>query len=245
MGIAFFDFDKTLVAGDSGPMFGRFLFQTRRRRIRAQTRGVRRGVASTSHWLRYVPYMTWMGVAAALYKLRAVRRSTLVRLAYRGLRGVPVAPLEDLMASFVEERIPPVIYPEMVEEIRKHLAAGRRCVVVTTGMDALVGQALRHFPSGVEHIGCVLESRGGRLTGRVEGPLYGADKANIMRAYALALDVNLSDCWAYTDHYSDKHMVESVGHAVCVHPAKRLAKLASKQGWRIMQPKRAADTSVS
>ena len=49
-----------------------------------------------------------------------------------------------------------------------HLEAGRRCVIPTTGMEVLVANALRHFPPGVEVIGCILHEKKGRLTGRVE-----------------------------------------------------------------------------
>lgn len=234
MSFVFLDFDNTLIRGDAGPAFGRHLMRRYRQELRQGGR-TRRVFRLGRHWAGLGAFVGWMGVQAALYKAGALRRSTVVRAAYKGLRGVPVDPFYDEMEAFVAKQIPGRIYPAMAEEIRRHQAAGRRCVVVTTGMEPLVRRCLRHLPEGVDLIGCILEERRGRLTGRVRGPLYGADKANIVRAYCRAAGVDLVSCWAYTDHYSDKHMLEAVGHGVCVNPRGRLRDLAAERGWRVME----------
>jgi HAD superfamily hydrolase (TIGR01490 family) len=230
-GIAFFDFDNTLIDGDAGPLFGRSLFSAR--------------LSARGPWgrlrlrLQYAPYIGWMAVQAVLYKLRARKRSSIVRSAYLGLRGVSADRFEALLGDFVDHEVPRLIFPEMHAIVAGHLAAGRRCVVVTTGMEPLVRRAARHFPPGLEVIGCRLLQRKGRLTGRVVGPLFGVDKANIMDAYARALGVDLADCWAYSDHWSDKQMLEAVCHGVAVNPKGRFRRLAQRQGWQILEPARA------
>lgn len=223
-GIAFFDFDHTLIHGDAGPLFGRHLYLHHRRSL-----------GRLRSWARYAPFVAWMTIQAALYRVGAVRRSRIVRSAYKGLRGVPAALFRDEMDRFVDAAIPQRIYPRMVEEMRAHAAAGRRCVVVTTGIEELVGRTLRHFPPGVDLLGCKLLERDGRLTGRVRGPLYGVDKANIVTAYARASGAALADCHAYSDHWSDKHMLEVVGHPVAVNPRGRLERAALRRGWRVLR----------
>lgn len=223
-GIAFFDFDNTLIHGDAGPLFGRHLY--RRHLI---------GRGRLRRWGRYVPFVTWMAAQAVLYQVRARRRSSIVRSAYKGLRGVDAAAFHGELGHFVDAVVPPRIYPAMLDEVASHHAAGRRSVVVTTGMEALVARALEHFPDGMDLLGCRLEERGGRLTGRVSGPLYGADKANIIQAYCRASGVEPSACWAYSDHGSDRHMLEAVGHGVAVNPRGAFARLARKRGWRVME----------
>lgn len=231
-GCAFFDFDNTIIEGDAGPLFGRSLFSAQlhertlwgRARLRA----------------RYAPYILWMGVQAALYKVRARRRSSLVRSAYRGLKGIRADELGPLMASFVEREIPARIFPELRRHIEEHQAAGRRCVIITTGMEPLVVRAVRHLPPGVEVIGCRLMARKGKLTGRVEGPLFGVDKANILDAYCRALGIDPRSCWAYSDHVSDRHMLDAVGHAVAVNPKGRFRKHAQRAGWTIVEARVAA-----
>ncbi len=223
MSLAFFDFDNTLIHGDAGPLFGKHLHE-----LRAADAG-RIKLA-----LRSTPFVVSMLAQAALYKVGAVRRSSIVRNAYKGLRGISVDLFEDEIDRFVDEEIPPRIYPAMVEEIETHHKEGRGCVILTTGMEALVKRTARHLPKGVEIIGCHLDTRNGLFTGKVTGPLYGADKANIMNAYTRAKGIKMEDCWAYTDHWSDKAMLEAVGHGVCVNPRGRLRDLAGERGWRVM-----------
>ena len=225
-GIAFFDFDNTLIHGDAGPLFGRSLFSGQ--------------LHERSYWsrvalrFRYAPYITWMALQAGLYSLRFRKRSSLVRSAYLGLKGVPAKEFDERIDAFVDREIPSRIYPEVRQLVEEHLAAGRRCVVVTTGMEPLIKRALRHFPSGIEVIGCRLLQRDGKLTGRVVGPLFGVDKANILDAYCRALGVPTQDCWAYSDHWSDKEMLEAVGHGVAINPRTRFRHLARKRGWAIL-----------
>jgi HAD superfamily hydrolase (TIGR01490 family) len=228
-GAAFFDFDNTLIDGDAGPLFGRHLFTARLHGLG--------WLGRTRLRLRYLPYILWMGAQAGMYTLRARRRSNLVRSAYRGLKGIPVEQFDPLMAVFVDREIPKRIFPDMRRHVEDHLAAGRRCVVITTGMEPLVKRALRHLPPGVEVIGCRLQSKKGKLSGRVVGPLFGVDKANILDAYCRAIGAAPKDCWAYSDHMSDRQMLEAVGHGVAVNPKGRFRKLAVRNGWTIVEPK--------
>ncbi len=232
-GFAFFDFDKTLIADDVGPLYGWYLFQRNQRKMDEDGTGKReRALIMT----KYASYLAWLGVQTALYKARALRRSQIIRAAYKGLKGVPVEHYFGELDHFVDERIPDLIYAQLVDEIKEHQAAGRKCIIITTGLTEVVRRCLRHFPAGIEVIGCEMRVKNGRLTGEVDGPLYGADKANILRAYCLARGVDPATCWAYSDHYSDKHMLEAVGHAVCVNPRSRLLELATANDWRVIRP---------
>ncbi|MES2155105.1 MAG: HAD-IB family phosphatase [bacterium] len=228
-GIAFFDFDNTLIDGDAGPLFGWYLFLWRRHELEGH-RWKRLRL-----WLRYVPFATWMGIEAAFYKLGAVRRSTLVRASYKGLRGVPSKDFYPLMHDFASEILVPRLYPDMAGVVRTHLAAGRRVVVVTTGMEALVRHVIDAIDPRIELIGCRLRERNGKLSGRVDGPLFGLDKANILHAFARAAGQRSGDCWAYSDHWSDKHMLEAVGHPVAVNPRGKFRRRARKAGWQVLE----------
>ncbi|MEK6985580.1 MAG: HAD-IB family phosphatase [Candidatus Thermoplasmatota archaeon] len=229
--IAFLDFDNTIIHGDAGPLFGLYLFRWRRHDLAGHFwRRMRL-------WARYTPYITWMGVQAILYKLHARRRSSIIRASYKGLRGLSTSTFYGLMGDFAVEAIVPRLYPEMVAEIRGHREQGRGVVVITTGMERLVRKVLDEVDPGIDIIGCRLLERNGKLTGRVEGPLFGLDKANIMDAYCRALGVERASCWAYSDHWSDKEMLEAVGHPVAVNPRGRLTRLAKRRGWNILRPK--------
>ena len=246
MSFAFFDFDKTLLHGDAGPLLGVHLFQRRRQRIDGSNPAGKAAAKKMALWTGLLPYATWMAVQTTLYKARAVRRSTIVRSAYKGFKGVPVTVLDAVLDDFVQAELRPRIYPAMVAEMQAHAGQGRTSVIVTTGMEKLVRRCLPFFPAGTRVIGCEMEERAGRLTGRVvSGPLFGADKANIIRAYCDAAHASAADCHAYSDHYSDHHMLDAVGHGVCINPASRLRRLASRRGWRVLDlpdPRDAAPT---
>jgi HAD superfamily phosphoserine phosphatase-like hydrolase len=235
--LAFFDFDNTIIHGDAGPLFGRALYGKRRAESKR--------VARTLLFLRYLPYITGMGLQAGLYKLHARRRSSLVRSSYKGLRGMRANEFYGAMQRFAQESVAARIYPELAERIRRHHADGTRCVIITTGMEPLVERCISNLPVPVHVIGCTLGEKRGRLTGTVEGPLFGLDKANILKAYCKALGVDPQACWAYSDHWSDKHMLEAVGHAVTVNPRGRLLKMARSQGWEILTPKPPAGVRVT
>lgn len=232
-GIAFFDFDNTLIDGDVGPLFGQHMFDTAKASIKEHPNHRRE---LTQHYTKFVPHLLWVGVQTGLYKARALRRSRLVRSAYRMLRGVPAKVYYGEMEGFVQENIPARVFPEMVDIIKEHQSAGRKVVIITTGLEKLVQHCLQFFPPGIEVIGCHLEEKDGEFTGEVTGPLFGADKANIMDAYCRAAGVSLANCWAYTDHFSDYQMLDAAGHGICIRPRSRLDKMAKQKGWEILQP---------
>lgn len=227
--LAFFDFDNTIIHGDAGPLFGRALY--------GQRRATRKRVGRVFLFLRHIPFIAAMAMQAFLYKLHARRRSSIVRSAYKGLRGLDAREFYNAMGQFVDEKVAPRIYGEMALRIRRHADEGTACVIITTGMEPLVEQCVRHLPAPVTVIGCHLLQRKGKLTGRVEGPLFGVDKANILKAYCKALGVDPKACWAYSDHWSDKHMLDAVGHGVVVNPRGPLLRRARELGWEILEPK--------
>jgi phosphoserine phosphatase len=47
---------------------------------------------------------------------------------------------------------------------------------------------------------------------------------------------------AYADNWSDRALLARVGHAVVVHPGRRLRRLALRHGWFIARPRRPAST---
>jgi alcohol-forming fatty acyl-CoA reductase len=181
-----------------------------------------------------------MALQSLFYHVGLAKRSTIVRTAYRGLKGVKVDQFNGLLDAFVRDELPERVYPEMVKIIADHQAMGRRCVIITTGMERLVERALAaHFPPGVELIGCRLLERRGRLTGKVLGPLFGVDKANILHAYCRAIRVDPWHCWAYSDHFSDHHMLDAVGNPVGVNPRGKFRRLCERNGWKVLTPRAA------
>ena len=80
-----------------------------------------------------------------------------------------------------------------------------------------------------------LEFVDGYATGRLLPPVMAAaTKASWMRIYAEKENLNLSDCYGYSDSMSDLPMLSVVGHPTAVNPDIRLRNTALQHDWPIL-----------
>jgi HAD superfamily hydrolase (TIGR01490 family) len=214
---AFFDLDKTLMAGSSGMPFARVAAQ----------RGIvgRRQLAS------------W-GLEHLRYRLRGTtdeRTTDVLRQARELISGVRVRDVER-MTPEVLAAILPRVYPQMLEEVYAHQDAGRATFIVSAAGNGVVEQLARvlGFDGG---IGTKYEvDERGLFTGRFDGPfVYGPGKVEAMRAFAAEHEIELADSYAYSDSLSDLPMLEAVGHPVVVNPDPALAEVAKREGWQSLR----------
>jgi HAD superfamily hydrolase (TIGR01490 family) len=214
---AFFDLDRTLMAGSSGMQFARAAFR--------------------SGMIGRVRLTRW---AAEHVRFR-LRGSTDARTAQvlsevkELLAGVPERDIER-MSPHLLAGVLPRIYPQMLAEVRSHQDAGRPTFIVSAAGNGLVeGLALVLGMEG--GIGTRYEVDGdGRLTGRIVEPfVYGAGKVAAMRRFADEHDVDLASSWAYSDSASDLPMLRAVGNPVAVNPDPELALIAAGEGWQVMR----------
>jgi HAD superfamily hydrolase (TIGR01490 family) len=213
---AFFDLDRTLMAGSSAFQFGRASYEaglvTRRQLARDAWANVRfRLRGSTDEATDELR-------ARIFASIRDVRVVDLRRLAPRVLAGVL-----------------PRIYPQMLEVAHRHQDEGRRAYIVTAASHELADM-LAHVLSFDGGIGARSEVVDGRYTGRPEGPFtYREGKAVAMRALAGAEGIDLARSYAYSDSESDLPMLRAVGHPVAVNPDATLARVAREEGWDVMR----------
>lgn len=214
---AFFDLDKTLMAGSSGMVFARI----------ANRHGfVPRGQLARWGWdhLRY--------------RLRGAsdeQTSAVVDVAKRVFAEIPEREI-DRMAPELLAGILPRIYPRMLDEVHRHQDEGRATFIVSAAGNDLV-----------ETLAAVLGMEGGigtrwqvgpdgLFTGEMDGPfVYGKGKVEAMRRFAAKHDIDMSDSYAYSDSVSDLPMLRSVGHAVVVNPDADLLEIARQEGWQVMR----------
>lgn len=229
---AFFDLDKTLIDTDAGFAFGTHLLELARieidqavgRKRREMKRQYRRFVAEV--YAKFVVFVP-------LYKLRLMKRSRLVRESYVFYRDQSIDRFTRALDAFFENELAKRVYPEVERVLEWHRQQGHTTVLITSGMVPIAERYADML--GIELVeGVRLEQKDGMLTGEVTGPLYGADKADVALRLAEEHGWSLADSYAYTDHDSDRHLLELVGHPRPVHPNKRLAKLAKRKGWEVV-----------
>jgi HAD superfamily hydrolase (TIGR01490 family) len=232
---AFFDFDRTIVDTDGGVDFGRELLHLHDRRVRDDRPGTVGWVFRMLAWrLRLARLLATGLLARLLYVLKIIKRSALVNIAYSGFKGQSVAELRMLARDFMAESLIHRAYPAALERMRWHRTQGHEVVVATTNMILLVENLKNHAPVDAV-IGAELLTHEGLATGKVVGPTYGLEKANAIRNYAHKHGISLPRSYAYTDHYSDHHILPLVGHPHVVNPGARLLRMAKKRRWTILR----------
>jgi HAD superfamily hydrolase (TIGR01490 family) len=213
---AFFDLDRTLMAGSSG-------FHWAREARRAGLISRRRLAADAFVNLRFrLEGSTDAGTDKVRERVGAI------------IAGRRVRDLQRL-APRVLARVLPRLYPQMLHVAYEHQDAGRRIYIVTAAsheMAALLAHVLG-FDGG---IGSRSEIVDGVYTGRAGGPFtYREGKADAMRELAAAEGIDLAASWAYSDSESDLPMLRAVGHPVAVNPDTVLARVAREEGWAVLR----------
>ena len=239
---AFFDFDHTLLDGDASVIFGWTLMAW------GYERGIDlKGTDRRKHVVATTAHVAATVGKGAIYRsLNAVgllKRSRLIELSYAFLKDMPAEEMTRRMERVWNEKLARRVYPRMREILDEHRRAGRRIVIVTTGLRELVEYSKRTLGSDIDVIGVEMLVKEGVWLGSVEGPLYGVQKAEAVERWAKERGVDLGASYAYSDHYSDAPFLALVGHPVAVNPTIRLRLHARKQGWTILNvlpPERSA-----
>lgn len=229
---AFFDFDRTLIHGDAGMIFGRTLVAWAWGKAKAETGRGRRTGAYFRIVFGTAGLLVQEVVFRTLHLLRLMKRSRLVQKAYAHLKGLPAEEMARRMEEVWHSKLERRIYPDMRKVIDDHRAKGHRIVIVTTGLKPLVTFVQRYLGE-MDVIGVTMGEDAGLWTGIVEGPLWGEHKADAVRLYAAEHGVDLRASYAYSDHVSDAAFLAAVGNPVCVNPDRGLRRLARKRGWTI------------
>ncbi|HXB66147.1 MAG TPA: HAD-IB family hydrolase [Solirubrobacteraceae bacterium] len=213
---AFFDLDRTLMAGSSGVFFARAAYEagmiSRRQLLGDLWQNLRfRLRGSTDNWADAVRVRVGEMLAGV-----AVR--DLQRMSPRVLAGVL-----------------PRLYPQMLERAYAHQDAGRPVYIVTAASQEMA-ELMAHVLVFDGGLGSRLEVRDGHYTGRAAGPFnYRDGKVLSLQELAAREGIDLAASYAYSDSESDLPMLRAVGHPVAVNPDAELARVAAQEGWEVVR----------
>jgi HAD superfamily hydrolase (TIGR01490 family) len=214
---AFFDLDKTLMAGSSGMQFAQ---------------------VATRHGLIGRGQLAKWAVEHLAYRLRGTtddRTTEVLRVGRELITGVPVRAVERMNPEVIAGVLLR-IYPQMLDEVHAHQDAGRATFIVSAAGNGVVEPLAKVL--GMEGgIGTRYEVDGeGKFTGRFDGPfVYGPGKVEAIEAFAAAHDIDLGISYAYSDSHSDLPMLRAVGNPVVVNPDPLLTEVAREEGWQTMR----------
>lgn len=214
---AFFDLDKTLMAGSSGMEFARI--------------ARRRGLISRRQIFRW-------GRDHMRYRLKGAtdeETAQVMEVARETLANVTASEISRMWPE-VLAGILPRVYPEMLAEIYRHQDAGRKTYIVSAAGSDMVSSlaTVLGMDGGIGTRYVVSDD--GVYTGELNGPfVYGPGKVPAMKQIAEENGIDLSESWAYSDSASDLPMLEAVGNAVAVNPDGPLVAAARENDWQIMR----------
>src|SRR5919202_390231 len=210
---AFFDLDRTLMAGSSGLHWARAAHRSGllpRRQLWADA---------------------WTNVQ---FRLQGSTDEATERVKARVGAWIAGKRVKDL-APLVLAGVLPRLYPQMLEIAYSHQDAGRPVFICTAASQG-TADMLSHVLGFDGAAGSRLQAVDGRYTGQVDGPFcYREGKPARMRELAEARGLDLATSWAYSDSESDLPMLRAVGHPVAVNPDRELAQVAREEGWDVVR----------
>lgn len=203
---AFFDFDGTLIKGDS---IIRFCFYAYRNGLSSLGQLVRAG---------------WMGV---LYQCHLTTAEKSKQAALSFLAGRPHKEVEKIAKDFCHKVLIPNLYPEGVEAIRRHRLDGAEVWLVSASTAFYLEPLKRHL-----HLSGLIGTRmhvdeQGKYSGLIDGHNCRGVEKTLRIAEVLAARGDMVDyatSYAYGDTAGDIPMLMLCQHKTAVNPRKKLVK---------------------
>jgi HAD superfamily hydrolase (TIGR01490 family) len=215
-GLAFYDFDGTIVAGN---VVQRYAFLAWRHSDRQQA------------LMRCVKLLVKLPLFVGLDRWSRRRFNEVFFREYRGLTSEQLGDAADLL---FEQQIRPRIRRGARAAIAADRARGHRLVLLSGEVEHVLQPAARAL--GFDEVVCNrLVFSDGISTGQVAAPLVAeAEKAAAVQRLCRRYGVPAASARAYSDSLSDLPMLEAVGWPAVVNPEPRIRRTAIDRGWPIL-----------
>jgi putative phosphoserine phosphatase/1-acylglycerol-3-phosphate O-acyltransferase len=212
-GAAFFDLDRTLLRGASGPIIGEALKSA--------------GVTDRSVPGEQLVYKLYDLFGENRPSMEVTKRA--VRFASGWVRS-QVQEAGELAADALAASLQPFARPIFDE----HRAAGRPLVLATTTPYDLVKPL-----ADALGFDAVVATRYGEADGKYDGTLdgefvWGPGKLRAIQTWAVETGIDLAESWAYSDSFYDLPMLGAVKHPVAVNPDPRMLVVALLRRWPVV-----------
>ena len=210
-GAAFFDLDRTLLAGASGEVFSAAMKAA--------------GLVNRSIPGEALLFRLFNTIGETLPSM-ALARQAVALAKGKSQEAVQAA------ASVAAERLLEMIQPLAAALFDEHRAAGRPVVMATTtphdmvkpladllGLDDVIATRYRVNEDGTYH-------------GTLDGPfVWSAGKLAAVRTWAETHGIDLAASYAYSDSVYDTPLLAAVGFPFVVNPDPRMAMMAAARRW--------------
>ena len=214
MGIALFDLDNTLIAGDSDYLWGCFLAE----------QGVVDGASHERKNRRFYDQ----------YKAGELDIHAFLEFQLQPLAAHSLDTLVKLREQYLQEKIAPVLLPAAQALVDKHRDQNDTLVVITATNRFITEPIVAMY--GIPHLlATEPEFVDGAYTGAVSGvPCFQGGKIDKLADWLEENRQSLDDSWFYSDSHNDLPLLGEVIHPVAVDPDEILEQHAKDHNWPVI-----------
>ena len=217
MDLVLFDLDNTLLAGDSDFEWAQYL--------------ISRGVLDKE------VYEARNQEFFDQYKAGTLDIFEFLDFQLKPLARHSRAQLDAWHREFMDTRILPMMTPQSVALVNKHLDSGAIVAIVTATNSFVTGPIARAF--GIPHlIATIPAQENGAFTGKPRGtPAFKAGKIERVENWLESLGLcweSFTRSWFYSDSHNDLPLLGKVSEPVAVDPDDTLRAHATAQGWQVI-----------
>ncbi len=211
MGLAIFDLDNTLIAGDSDYLWGEFL--------------VEKGVVDRAYYesenLRYYEE----------YKAGTLDIMSFLQFSLKPLSEHSMDQLLDWREQFFQKKIAPIMLAKAKDLLNNHRKRGDTLLVITATNTFVTQPVVSAY--GIEHLlGTIPACVNNRFTGEIEGiPTFQQGKVTRYHQWIEENNLSFDETWFYSDSHNDMPLLELVDHPVTVDADQQLSTIATDRGW--------------
>jgi putative phosphoserine phosphatase/1-acylglycerol-3-phosphate O-acyltransferase len=213
-GAAFFDLDRTLLAGASGEVLSQAMREA--------------GLVSRTIPGEALLFRVFNSIGETLPSMALARQAATLA---RGRSQAAVQAAATAAAGTLAAMVQPLAAPLFDE----HRAAGRPVVLATTTPYDLVWPLAQLL--GLDDVVATRYgvNADGTYDGTIAGPfVWSAGKLAAVQAWAVEREVDLAHSYAYSDSIYDVPLLAAVGHPFVVNPDPRLAVMAAARRWPVL-----------
>lgn len=211
MSYVFFDLDKTLIRTQSQGLLIQVLYK-------------RKLISFRTVWKLRFFFLR--------YKLHLIGENAMPQLyieAAKLFKGIDVEYMRKVVRAFVFAEFAAIQNFRAVEELEKHISAGKTVVLTSAAFEPIVEAAAKFFHID-QYTSTRLMEKGGKYTGELKGiPNYGEHKITNLKGY------DFEGSFAYSDHHSDIPLMIKATYRYAVSPTRQLRDYAKSHGWFILE----------
>lgn len=215
---AFFDFDKTLLNGESQAMEARYLLEKNR--------------FSPVYGLKIMG--VWL--AGLAFKRHWISPWRYNQLYVRTYKGQSIDWLREWGRELYIRRIRPALFEDMKRVMESHRRQGHAIVLVSATAEHLLTPVKIDLDADFMIATRLETTPEGICTGKAKGRIcVGKQKRRLIQRLARIHGMDIAASHAYSDHHADIPFLSAVGYPVAVNPTRKLKDAANQKKWRIMK----------